>query len=183
MSHNENAVNVEDLGAEEVTSAQLEALKQQILAEGKVTYLRDNDPISDMPERYGGVTVLFLVNAEAGKVLVTAGVARCNSSDLFNKKLGRTTAIDKLIYDPLVLRLDLSARALLDVTRDGLSWKELPKGSFLQNHVAETIYDNWMQREANRRAEIEHARYEAQTNGSEYLDSSDVSDAASSVIL
>jgi hypothetical protein len=72
----------------------------------------------------------------------------CSPTDLFSRKSGRLLALDRLVNDPIVLRIDLSSRALVQNSGNGRT--ELICGSFLSDHIHSTVLQAWLTRKATR---------------------------------
>ena len=162
MSDDTKFTNEEQHTQEEHDMERLELLAV-IRSNCKISHVRDLDPISELPEAKGGATVIYTVEQEEGKVQVTAGVARCRPDEVFNKKKGCQVAAEKLLDDPIVIKLDLSSRCLIPVTAPDpeadpnaeiipviVVRHELPQGTFLANHLANTVVSMWKDRELQR---------------------------------
>ena len=156
-----------EISPEEVEAARAEeAMRAEVEKLATVLHAREYEYGEVCPR--GGSTVVFVPEEKDGRILISAGVAMCSPTDLFSRKSGRLLALDRLVNDPIVLRIDLSSRALIQNSGNGRT--ELICGSFLSDHIHSTVLQAWLTRKAT--------RLEEERSGSIDFDGSGEDDAA-----
>ena len=144
MSSEQTTDNVEQQGFSDVTIA-------SVLAQATIIHSREYDYINGHPLTFGGYTIVYVPEENNGRVLVTAGVAKCSAGDQYSKKIGVKIAVERLIEDPILLSLNLGAKALVtETSRNGSTRVTLPVGTFISDPLAEVVIEQWESRRASR---------------------------------